>query len=521
MTSSNLFPSMLVPMALVFVLSTTAEKLVAAEQMATNPIIWADVPDPSVLRVGDTWYMSSTTMHMNPGTPIMKSRDLVNWQTIGYAYDTLESGKQMNLVDGQNEYGKGSWASSLRFRNGWFYLATFSHSAGKTWIFRTKDIENSRWERFSLPRAYHDCSLFFDDDRVFLVYDAGDIRILELTADASAVKEGGVNQILIKDASAIAGDDIMLPAEGAHIQKIHGRYYVSLITWPRNGMRTQLVYRSDSLLGPYEGKIVLQDRGIAQGSYVDTPEGDWYAMLFQDKTAVGRAPWLIPVTWREGWPVLGTDGKAPDTLDIPLVGKSHAAVAGNDEFDTATLKKTWQWNHNPDADGWSLSARPGYMRLHNKRVDTHLLDTQNTLTQRAFGPISSAQVAIELGNMRDGDVAGFAAFQKLYGFVGVKKQGNKKQLIMVNAQTETPKEVARIELHQDRIYLRIDMDFRESKDIASFYYSLDGKRWSLVGDELQMRYSMPHFMGYRFALFNFATRTTGGFVDFDFFRVSE
>lgn len=504
-------------------------RVLAAEAMASNPVIWADVPDPSVLRVGSVYYMSSTTMHMNPGVPLMKSLDLANWETIGYAYDVLENGDKMNLAKGENEYGKGSWASSLRYHEGWFYVSTFSHSAGKTYIFKTRSLERPKWQRFTLPEAYHDSSLFFDNGRVFLIYDSGDIRIIELTADASALKKGGVNQVLIKDASAIAGDDIMLPAEGAHIQKIQGKYYVSLITWPRGGMRTQLLYRADELLGTYEGKVVLQDRGIAQGSYIDTPDGKWYAMLFRDSSAVGRVPWLIPVEWKEGWPIIGekSTGRfgeihiAPDTLDIPLIQKNYYAVAANDEFEGDELKKVWQWNYNPRNDAWSLSANKGSLRLINKRVDTNLLDTQNTLTQRAFGPVSAAQVAMDVSNMQDGDVAGFAAFQKLYAFVGVKKMGDKKTLVMINAQTEKPEEIASLPLNQERVYLRIDMDFRESRDVATFYFSLDGRRWHPIGNELHMQYSMPHFMGYRFALFNFATKKAGGFVDFDFFRVSE
>ncbi|RYG64456.1 glycoside hydrolase, partial [bacterium] len=138
---------------------------------AHNPIMYADVPDMAMVRVGDSYYMSSTTMHMNPGVPIMKSKDLVNWQIVNYAYDTLDHVDQSDLGNGKNEYGRGSWASSIRYHGGTYYVSTFSNTTGKTYIFTTKDIEKGQWKGVSLKRGLHDHSLFFDDDgRVYMVY---------------------------------------------------------------------------------------------------------------------------------------------------------------------------------------------------------------------------------------------------------------------------------------------------------------------------------------------------------------
>ncbi|MFO7779427.1 MAG: glycoside hydrolase 43 family protein, partial [Nitriliruptoraceae bacterium] len=258
---------------------------------AQNPIIWADVPDPSVIRVGDAYYMSSTTMHMNPGVPIMKSTDLVNWEIVGYAYETLTDNDAMNLKNGENAYGHGSWASTIRYHDEMFYVSTFSYTTGQTHIYRTDDIEDGVWTESSFTPLYHDNSLFFEDDGgVYLVYGVGDITLVELTSDLTGPKPGGPEQVIIPEAGAIAGSEFIVSAEGAHIHKIDGMYYVFLITWPRDRGRTQLVYRSDSLTGPYEGKVVLDDSGIAQGGIFDTPEGDWYAMLFQDHGSVGRIP---------------------------------------------------------------------------------------------------------------------------------------------------------------------------------------------------------------------------------------
>ncbi len=182
---------------------------------ATNPLIWADVPDPAVLRVGDTYYMSSTTMHMSPGLPIMKSADLVNWELIGYAYETLGDNDKLTLQNGENAYGAGSWASSLRYHDGTYYVSTFSSTTGKTHIYSTRDIEHGPWRETSFAPSLHDHSLFFDDDgRVYMIYGAGDVRLTELQPDLSGIKPGGVDQVIIPDASLVAGPNVGLRAEG-------------------------------------------------------------------------------------------------------------------------------------------------------------------------------------------------------------------------------------------------------------------------------------------------------------------
>lgn len=500
---------------------------------AQNPVIWADVPDPSIIRVGDVYYMSSTTMHFTPGVPIMKSDNLVNWRIVNYAYSTLEDSDAFLLQNGENAYGRGTWASSLRYQNELFYLVTFSYTTQKTYLFRTDDIEAGPWEIFTFDGLYHDPSLFFDDNRAFLLYGVDDIRIIELTPDATALKEGGVNQILIPDAKKIAGTEFHVPAEGAHILKMNGYYYVSLISWPAGGMRTQLTYRSDSLLGTYTGKIALQYDGVAQGGLIDTPDGEWYGFLFKDHGSVGRVPMLVPVTWENDWPLFGIDGKVPAELNIEADVESHAGVVSSDEFDgkagpgrynyatsiLSGLSLAWQWNHNPDPQHWSLDDRAGYLRLTNAELDTSWVETRNTLTQRTFGPQCTGTVLMDIQNMQNGDFAGLGALQGTNGFVGVKKEDDGHFLIMKKGTPDSQEEIEAVSLNQDFVYLRIAFDFKNLADKAWFFYSLDGETWHQIGDILQMRYTLDHFTGYRFALFNYATKTTGGFVDFDYFRI--
>ncbi|WP_435925751.1 family 43 glycosylhydrolase [Paenibacillus sp. DYY-L-2] len=521
-----------------------AKSIYAADKTAKNPIIWADVPDVSVIRVDDTYYMTSTTMHMNPGVPIMKSRDLVNWEIVNYVYDILAASDKQTLSNGQNIYGQGSWASNIRYHNGKFYIVFASNDIGKTFIFQTADIENGPWEKYELAGGvYHDMSLLFDDDgRVYLVYGNGTIRIIELTSDATAVKPGGMNKILIQNASAPGGSG-GLGAEGSHIYKINGKYYIFNISWPAGGIRTQLVHRADRIDGPYEGKIALKSgslsnvAGVAQGGIVQAVDGKWYGMLFQDYGSVGRIPYIVPMTWsNDGWPVFGdvNDTGIPADLSSSWVssdsfdqrpervGAYHTEVAsGENDYNGSNLANVWQWNHNPDNKHWSLTDRPGYLRLTTGRTSTGILDARNTLTQRTFGPESSGTIAIDVSHMKDGDVAGISAFQKNYGFVGVKMEGTEKSVVMVNGSSGSAVEAASIPIDKDVVYLRIELDYKNRTDKAYFYYSLDGERWASIGNTLQMSYTLPHFMGYRFALFNYATKTAGGYVDFDYFRLDD
>ena len=289
-------------------------------QQAQNPIIFADVPDMSMVRVGDTYYMSSTTMHMSPGVPIMKSKDLVNWQLINYAYDTLASMDELNLTNGKSTYGRGSWASSIRYHNGTFYVSTFAQTTGRTHIYSTKDIEKGPWKSVSFRPSFHDHSLFFDDDgKVYMLYGGGKLNLVELKEDVSGVKEGSINQVAIENASApsqVEGRKGGLGAEGSQLFKKDGKYYLFNITWPAGSMRTVVIHRADKITGPWEGKIGLQDMGVAQGGLIDMPDGTWYSYLFRDYGAVGRIPYLVPVKWEDGWPVLGVNGKSAGNVEF-------------------------------------------------------------------------------------------------------------------------------------------------------------------------------------------------------------
>jgi len=487
-----------------------------------NPVIFADVPDISIVRVGDSYYMSSTTMHMSPGVPIMKSKDLINWKIVSYAYDVLDNVDALTLINGKNAYGKGSWASCIRYHNDTFYVSTFAQTTGKTYIYSTKDIEKGPWKESSFTPSFHDNTLFFDDDgRVYLIYGNKKLTLVELNADLSGVKTGGTNQVIIEDSSLPSGTSGL--GEGSQLFKVNGKYILFNITWPRGGMRSVVVHRADKITGPWEGKQVFQNLGVAQGGLVDTPDGKWFAYLFRDYGSVGRIPYIVPLKWEDGWPVIGVDGKVPEKLELPANNGLIPGIVASDEFTRKkgdpALPLVWQWNHNPDNSLWSVSKRKGWLRLTTGRIDTILVTARNTLTQRTFGPQCYGSTCIDVSKMKEGDVAGLTLLQRKFGIVGVKYANGIKSIVMISAQTGKPVEAEVVPLAQKFVYLKAECDFRNKTDIANFFYSLDGKTWKPIGTSLKMEYSMPHFMGYRFGLFNYSSKTPGGSVDFDWFRI--
>jgi len=496
----------------------------------TNPVIWADVPDVSVIRVGSTFYMVSTSMHAMPGCPIMKSDNLKDWELVNYVFDTLEDNDAHNLLDGKGIYGKGSWAASLRFHDGTYYVCFSCNDMNRFYMYRTNDIERGPWERTVLGGLHHDPALLFDDDgRVYVFHGNGDIRIAELTPDASALKPDGLNRLLLETER----EGIGLRCEGCHAYKLNGYYFLFFIEWPKvgNRRRRQIVYRSRELLGPYERRVVLDDdmgyrnNGVAQGGIVDTPAGEWYAVLFQDHDAVGRVPCVVPMTWEDDWPVFGKDGKVPQSFEAALPRAAAKPLVVSDDFDYAVnkLALNWQWNHNPDNRLWSVTERPGHLRLATGRPARSVEYARNTLTQRTEGPGCTAIAKMDIAGMKPGDRAGLVALQRHFGTVGVHvgEDGIRYAAMTVNGEDGSEETVERMRFEGGQIYLQIVFAFENGADTADCYYSADGERWHPIGRRVRLKYTLDHFMGCRIGLFNYATTTSGGFVDFDYFRYAK
>ncbi|WKK70395.1 family 43 glycosylhydrolase [Rathayibacter oskolensis] len=347
------------------------------------PLLNADVPDVSVERVPasendegrDVYYMISTTMHLSPGAPIMKSYDLVNWEIVNYVFDRLEIGDRFSLRNGQNSYGNGQWASSLRYHDGRYYVVFNTNNLGGSYLYSTDDIENGAWTRVALGRAFHDPSLFFDDadgGTPYIFYGSGSTSAVKLSADLTTVVAEYSNILRTSDypgASYLGG-----LFEGAQVQYIDGQYYIVIITWPSGQGRQVALFRSSELLGryatadgsnPYEGRGVLNSSGFAQGSLVpiarEDGTTDWHGMFFRDSFPTGRIPGLIPATWKDGWPTFGTDGSVPVGGSFPKpialspeeqLFESQKSLVVSDDFDNDAAAKAYQ------DEEWTIPAAP-------------------------------------------------------------------------------------------------------------------------------------------------------------------
>ena len=334
-----------------------------------NPVIEADVPDPSMIRVGNYYYLVSTTMHLMPGCPVMRSKDLVHWETISYVFQRLTDLPRYDLKEG-TVYGRGQWASSIRYHDGRFYVWFSPNDEPHRGYIYTAEDPAGEWTLVSRPPHHHDASLFFDDDgKVYLFYGTGQLR--QLKSDLSDVEPGGIDQkIFERDA------DEQGLLEGSQAFKHNGRYYVMMISmdWSIPGrLRREVCYRADQITGPYEKKVILETEfqgygGVGQGCIVDTPDGNWYGFIFQDRGGIGRVPTLMPCRWEDGWPILGdADGRVPECMEMPASGEEcKGSIMGSDDFDTDRLSLNWQWNHNPLDNCWSLTERPGFLRLRTE-----------------------------------------------------------------------------------------------------------------------------------------------------------
>lgn len=500
-----------------------------------NPIIWSDYPDPDVIRVEDTYYMISTTMHFMPGGVILKSFDLINWEIETYVYDYLEDNEEHRLEDNKNIYGKGMWAASLRYHNGMFFVCFVANDTRKTYLFRSDKI-NGPWKRTEIKGFYHDISMLFDDDgRVFIVYGNRDIYLTELNAELTEPKQGGIHKVIISDK-----DNVILGYEGAHFYKINGKYYVFLIHWLNYGThrRTEACYVSDTVDGEYSGRDILNDdigymnAGVAQGGIVDTPDGNWYAMLFQDHGAVGRIPVLVPVRWENDFPVLGTEGKVPIVIEMKSTRPDYIykPLTDSDSFEydmdegVLKLKDAWQWNHKPNNAHWSVTERKGYLRITTDKICQNLLSATNVLTQRTTGPKCEAIISIDGSQMKHGDYSGIAALQGCYGLIALNRKEDGYYLVMIGKERGKTREekpieceYARIPVESSEVTLKVTFNFYNNIDEAEFYYK-DKDEWIKLGITQKLFFMLDHFVGCRIALFIYATKQNGGYTDFCDFK---
>ncbi len=507
----------------------------------TNPLFYDEFSDPDLIRVGDDFYLTGTTMHAMPGLPILHSRDLVNWRFLTYASDKLDLGPRFRLEDGKHVYGQGIWAPSFRYHKGTFYIFT-NVNGQKTQIFTATDPKGP-WTRKEMKQSLHDLSVLFDDDgKVYAIWGYRDIKMVQLTEDLTDIVPGS-ERVIIPAGSHMG--------EGVHFYKLNGKYYI-LSAWFEGRMRMPAA-RADRPEGPYEVNKAIsidEDFGLAeghrlsgkappftitppnpapngrmslhQGGIVQAADGQWWGFSMMDYNSVGRLLGLSPVTWQDGWPYFGLPGnlgRTPRTWIKPYSRepvKPAPTFERSDSFAAPALKPLWQWNHVPVDSAWSLTERPGHLRLHALPA-TSFWDAKNTLTQRAIGPRSTPTVTIDASHMKAGDVGGLALLNQPYAWIGIERTAGGLAIAQFDQQTG---QTVRKAVGAERIWLRADCDFLTEK--ARFSYSTDGLTFTPLGAEFTMVFQLTTFQGVRYSLFNYSTAgARGGYVDVDEIKVHE
>jgi beta-xylosidase len=473
----------------------------------TNPLIHADFPDPDVVHVGDVYYMVSTTMHIFPGATILKSHDLVNWEYASNPLQMIESSDAYNLLNGQNRYSKGQWATALNYNNGTFYLLFNTLDEGSYLLTATNPEGN--WTMKKLSTSFYDPGLLFDDGKIYIIHGINQLRITQVDQNFEPV--GSDITVVEKPNTGL---------EGCRFYKIGVYYYIYATYggWPAS----QVAFRSKNISGPYEEKLLLADDNIHQGALVKTQTGEWWTLLFYDKGAYGRLPNLQPITWVNDWPEIGVNGKGVTTYRKPNVGRDYPikVLPTTDNFRNHKLDMQWGWNHNPDNTKWSLFDRPGFLRLQTAGVVNSFLDARNTLTQRIFGYHSNdiesyATIKLHISNMKEGDFAGLAVFQDPYASIGVTMQDGERKLVRNNNGIMQ----MGVAIPDSVIYLRVVANYGTSR--ANFYYSFDNITFTRLGSMLSMKFNLSIFTGNKFCIFNYATQQSGGYVDVDWFTTEE
>lgn len=454
-----------------------------------NPILPADFSDPDVIRVGRDFYMVASDFHF-VGIQVLHSRDLVNWRLVGQVFDRLTMAPK---YDAMEAYAQGTWAPVLRHHAGTFYLFVCTPKDG-LFLWTATDPAGPWSETVTVKavEGWEDPCPFWDDDgRAWLVHSkvgAGPLILHRMSPDGRQLLDDGVE---------IYRGPV---AEGPKLFKRNGWYFVSL---PEGGVEKggQTVLRAKALAGPYERRVVLEDGSPHQGALVELENGDAWFVAFKSTGHLGRVTHLLPVRWgQDDWPVFGDEGRTV------AGGRKPAAGAGapvthpqtSDDFAAPTLAPQWQWNHNPVADAWSLSARAGFLRLQ-PRPAAELALARNTLTQKLWGPHGVVDVRLDARGLADGQRAGFAFMSgKVFAAIAVVRSAAGWRVSWTDGGADLAEPV---------VWLR---GVYEGEG-AQLHWSADGKAWSDTGVRATLKFGA--WKGARVALFAYGDGA--GHADFD------
>ncbi|MFZ5939816.1 MAG: glycoside hydrolase 43 family protein [Bacteroidota bacterium] len=526
---------------LALALNTAAQQPVSGVWVADNsdgtyrnPVLYADYSDPDVVRVGEDFYMTASSFNCVPGLPILHSRDLVNWELKSYALPRLIPEEYYSLP----RHGQGVWAPCIRYHDRSFYIFYPDPEFG-IYMIRAEDPAGPWSEPVLVKggRGLIDPSPLWDDDgKAYLVH-------------AFAGSRAGIKSILVvaemdPDGTKIIGNEVLVfdghpdnpTVEGPKFYKRNGYYYIFA---PAGGVTGgwQLALRSRSVFGPYESRIVLNQgtstvNGPHQGAWVDTKTGEDWFIHFQDKGAYGRIVHLQPMTWKNNWPVMGTDNDGDGTGEPvlsyrkPVVGKSlPLSPPESDEFSGNQPGMQWQWHANPALNFGFPAGSMGFFRLNclpRPSVESNLWEMPNLLLQKFPAGEFTATTSLKLSSSTSGDEAGFVVMGEDYRFISLKRSGDNYVISLVECKN-AEKEGEEIELFsvptgKNEVQFRIRVD---EGAVCTFSYSTDGKKFRQVGTAFAAK--PGRWIGAKIGYFarrgNFTNDS--GTVDIDWFRIEK
>ncbi len=400
----------------------------------TNPILYTDYSDPDVIRVGEDYYMVSSSFANTPAVPLLHSKDLVNWELINYIIDKLP----FKHYDEKVLHGCGVWAPAIRYHDGVFYVFIPFPDEG---IMVSKSVDPfGKWsEPWFIKRAagwIDPCPFWDDDGKAYMVNAFARSRIGFNSMLIISQMEPDCSKVLDDGKFVFDGHATQPTIEGPKLYKRNGYYYIFA---PAGGVEEgwQTVLRSKNIYGPYEERVVLAQgeskvNGPHQGAWVDTVTGEDWFIHFQDVGVAGRITHLQPMRWEDDWPIIGVNdieghGEPVKTLKKPDVGRDYSSlsVGDTDWFDDGKLGLQWQWNGNYDEKWYSLDY--GYLTLfaQPKPMDMKLCDVPSLLLMKWPAPAFAATARVQLQDLKSGDVAGITMQGEHYSALCVVQRDGK------------------------------------------------------------------------------------------------
>ena len=490
-----------------------------------NPVLFADYSDPDVVRVNDDFYMVASSFNCMPGIPVLHSKDLVNWRIIGHVYERLPFEKY-----DKSAHGQGSWAPSIRYHDGLFYVYFCTPNEGLFMANAKRAAGPWKLHYITKVELWEDPCPFWDDDgNAYLVRS-------KLRADILYLHQMSKNgKKLLDNGAIIFQDEKNQPTiEGPKFLKKDGYYYIFA---PAGGVPQgwQTVLRSKNIYGPYEDKIVLHQgntdiNGPHQGGIVQLKSGQWWFLHFQDRGAYGRIVHLQPVQWKDRWPLIGVDinndgiGEPILEWQKPDVGQSFpiSVPQTTDEFNNNELGLQWQWQTNPQKDWFSLTKNPGYLRLYavqNLTQNGNLWFVPNLLLQKFPTPSFTVTTKINFKPDQPNEKSGLVIMGREWAFIALVKTNDGLQVGMYNGTYfqgyDKTQLIESINIQQNTCYLKVHVD---NQATCTFSYSLDGQNYQNLGNKFTA--AKGTWIGAKVGLFNVNPNiiNSKGYADFNWFR---